>query len=238
MTEKSNEFKGTQDNRSAAHAARSARADLPSNPSWQPLEPKMTGEEDLASIFQVELTGKRAELKEEPSPVRLAGLALTGRQEHAPCQPDERPVPIDTLAALAATVFDTTFYLVPRMKEHYLLGDLALGLRTWMPALSAIYGWELERLSIRPDYLKWTLLDFPECLTLKMLAIVRQWTSQQIFKAFPALRTDQSLKDFWSPGYLVDTQDQDFPTQVLIAHVSRQHSPQKHDNREIKSQIL
>lgn len=129
--------------------------------------------------------------------------------------------------SLAETVMDTTFYLVPRLNDHYLLGELALQLREWFPGLCEIYGWELASLSVRPDYLQWTLLDFPECLMRDMLAVVRHWTSERIFKAFPVLQAGNPTQDFWSPGYLVDTQNREFPTQVLITHVSRNRLKQE-----------
>ena len=127
-----------------------------------------------------------------------------------------------SLTALAETVFDTTFYLVPRLNDHYLLGELALRLRGWLPTLCEVYGWELTFLSLRPNYIKWTFADFPECLKLDMLSIVRRWTSKQIFKDFPQLQTGNPSGDFWSPGYLVDTQNREFPTQMLITHFSRE----------------
>ncbi len=124
--------------------------------------------------------------------------------------------------SLAETVFDTTFYLVPRLDTCYLLGELAQHLREWFPALCEIYGWELSLLSLRPDYIKWTLVDFPECLKMDMLAAVRKWTSERIFSAFPEMQIGNRSDDFWSPGYLVDTQNREFPTQVLVSHISRE----------------
>jgi REP element-mobilizing transposase RayT len=135
---------------------------------------------------------------------------------------DPRPVSCDKdNQTLAETVMDTTFYLVPRLNDHYLLGELALHLREWFPALCEIYGWELASLSVRPDFLKWTLLDFPECLIRDMLGVVRHWTSDRIFKALPELQAGNPTQDFWSPGYLVDTKNREFPTQVLVTHISR-----------------
>ena len=135
---------------------------------------------------------------------------------------DTRPVSCnEDDISLAETVMDITFYLVPRLNGHYLLGELAFQLREWFPALCEIYGWELASLSVRPDYLKWTLFDFPECLMRDMLGVVRHWTSTRIFKSFSALQAGNPTQDFWSPGYLVDTQNREFPTQVLVTHVSR-----------------
>ncbi|OQB87016.1 MAG: hypothetical protein BWX85_00392 [Chloroflexi bacterium ADurb.Bin120] len=220
-----------QDQGLSDHKVKLPHADLSASRSWQPLEPKSPAEEDLASILQAGIKDQSAEEIDDLYSARHPGVAESSSQSPGDQQPDFQPASNDDLAALAETVYDTSFYLVPRMKEHYLLGELAQELRTWMPELSQIYGWELDLISIRPDYFKWTLLDFPECLTLKTLAAVRQWTSKRIFEAFPALQTDENIGDFWSPGYLVDTQSHDFPTQVLIAHVSRDWSERSSGHR-------
>ena len=194
----------------------------PTAHSWQPLMPKTAPEEDLASILQEDFSAQPE--VDADLPQNWPGKPAEGEMDGGPQPPGKAPVERsrwDELAALAETVFDTTFYLVPRMNEHYLLGELAASLREWLPTLCSRYGWELAVLSVRPDYLKWTLVDFPECLTRDTLSVVRRWTSERVFDTFPAMQQGNPSGDFWSPGYLVDTQKREFPTQVLIAHVSR-----------------
>jgi len=189
---------------------------------WQPLDPSPTEGEDLASILQEEFSTP-GQSHAHP------GRGWSAASHSAAALNDEKPSEngvnaldqVDDLVSLAKTVFDTTFYLVPRLTNHYLLGELAHTLRQWFPKLCDRYGWELTVLSVRPDYLKWTLVDFPECLTHDALAVVRRWTSKRLFERFPELQAGNPSQDFWSPGYLVDTQNRDFPTQVLIAHVAR-----------------
>jgi REP element-mobilizing transposase RayT len=191
-------------------------------PSWHPLEPSQPDGDDLASIFQEELASRHADDDGDDLP----WSAQLNEQDPANAHQSFPALHESDLIALAETVFDTTFYLVPRVNEHYLLGELPPQLRQWMPHLCEKYGWSLNMLSVRPDYLKWTLADFPEGLTLKMLTVVRQWTTAQIFNTFPTLAAETPAQDFWSPGYLVDTQNRDFPTQVLIAHFARDRAPQ------------
>jgi REP element-mobilizing transposase RayT len=188
-------------------------------PSWQSLEEG----EDLASILQEDfaIDQEQPNVEEQfrdkvSAPEKPTNAASPGDQEATKPVAQKAPQP-----SLADTVFDTTFYLVPRVNHHYILGELAHRLRVWLPKLCEVYGWQLDLLSVRPDYLKWTLRDFPECLTREMLGILRRVTSEQIFKVFPALLAGNPTQDFWSPGYLVDTQYREFPTQVLIATVSK-----------------
>jgi REP element-mobilizing transposase RayT len=172
---------------------------------------------DLVSIFQND------ERHLDPQPLEDQRLPITPAIQRDPfLGEDARQVSCnEDDNSLAETVMDTTFYLVPRLNDHYLFGELALQLREWFPVVCEIYGWELASLSVRPDYLKWTLLDFPECLIRDMLGVVRHWTSTRIFTTFPGLQSGNPTQDFWSPGYLVDTQNREFPTQMLITHVSR-----------------
>ena len=175
-------------------------------------------DDDLVSILQVD-----DERHQDQHTLEDQKPASTSVTYHDPfLSEDTRPVSCNQdEISLAETVMDTTFYLVPRLRDHYLLGELAFQLREWFPELCEIYGWELASLSVRPDYLKWTLLDFPECLMRAMLGVVRHWTSTRIFKSFSALQAGNPTQDFWSPGYLVDTQNREFPTQVLVTHISR-----------------
>ncbi|MFU8826569.1 MAG: transposase [Brevefilum sp.] len=200
-------------------------SDQPVVNAWRPLGPKTLPEEDLVSILQGEMAG-RQELDDldahfQPGPSAQGGAS---GQDSYPDAPPPAHETLADLAELAATVFDTTFYLVPRVNTHYLLGELAERLRVWMPELCALYGWELSGLAIRPDYLQWTLVDFPEILTSKALLAVRRWTSAWIFRDFSDMQAGEQSQDFWAPGYLVDTQERDFPTQVLISHISRKRS--------------
>ncbi len=102
-------------------------------------------------------------------------------------------------------ISDVTFYLLPRQDEQYLVGEIAQRLRSWMPAICEKYGWELSTLSVRPEYLKWTLSDFPESLILEMLYIIRAETSKRIFRNFSGILNGNQRMDYWAPGYLVDS---------------------------------
>jgi len=115
---------------------------------------------------------------------------------------------------------DVTFCLVPRRDGHHLIGELSQRLRTWLPAICEKYGWELGFLSVRPEYLKWTLRDFPESLISEMLHILRKETSRRIFECFPEYKEGNQCGDVWAPGYLVDLQHREFTTQTLMAHIA------------------
>jgi REP element-mobilizing transposase RayT len=142
--------------------------------------------------------------------------------EHYRKSPDEKdPLESDQTSddQWDEQVSDITFYLVPRFDEHHLIGELSQQLKSWMRIICMKYGWELILLSVRPDYLKWTLGDFPESLIQEMLRLMRMETSKRIFRTFSDLQNENQGGDYWAPGYLVDLQNREFTTQALMAHV-------------------
>jgi REP element-mobilizing transposase RayT len=193
---------------------------------WQSFRGNEQRDDDLVSIlqdgfdFKTDLVG----LDEWLLPPALDA-------EHAPeesgseliddTQPQLIDVNIQEGESSDVDVSDVTFYLVPRLDTHHLLGELSHKLRCWLPVICETYGWQLDLIAVRPDYLKWTLRDFPEPLIREMLTILRRKTSERIFRVFPELIKGNPTSDFWSPGYLVDMLNQDFSTQLLISHLSK-----------------
>ncbi|RPH56548.1 MAG: hypothetical protein EHM81_12985, partial [Chloroflexi bacterium] len=47
--------------------------------------------------------------------------------------------------------------LIPRFDHHYLVGDAAERLAEWVPNVCVAFGWRLEHLAVRPDYLQWVV---------------------------------------------------------------------------------
>jgi REP element-mobilizing transposase RayT len=93
--------------------------------------------------------------------------------------------------------------LVPRLSSHYLAGDLAELLSTWMPEICISFGWRLEFLTVRPEYLQWVVNVPPSSSPGYLMRIIRQQTSERIFANFPRLKKENPSGDFWAPGYLI-----------------------------------
>lgn len=117
-----------------------------------------------------------------------------------------------------------TFYLVPRLPHHYILGDLPHNLRNWVPQICKDLRWRLDSLSIRPDYLRWTLHHFPEYAIPGMLKIMRAETSELIFNQFPDLNKDNDSGDYWSVSHLIDKGNQYFSTQAILTMLAKEHN--------------
>lgn len=194
--------------------------------SWQALDEEATHQaEDLVTILQAGYSLQESALHSPAPglPGHLIEPALPS--EIAPDLEDTTPLKLDTVQEEAANlpVADVTFYLVPQSNQHFLIGELARWVRRWLPMVCQTYGWQLEYLSVRPDYLRWTLKDFPETLIRETIQIVRQQTSRRIFRVFPNIRQSSGSSDFWASGYLVDTQQREFSTQALRLHFSREN---------------
>ncbi len=197
--------------------------------TWQPLEELARPEDDLVNILQggqdSEDDRKQTLIRVQPvrSEPKSTRSDRTEQDESKPERNSEREGHEPELVEVS----DITFYLVPRNHNQYLIGALPHRLRRWLPELCHTYGWQLEALSVRPDYIKWTLGVFPESLTRPMLKIIRSWTSEKIFRLFPILAGGNATGDFWSPGYLVDVQSRDFSTQALFSRISNNKDESK-----------
>ena len=105
--------------------------------------------------------------------------------------------------------------LIPRFPNHLLKGDLALNLTEWVPKLCIAFGWRLEYLSIRPEYLQWIINVPPTTAPGFLMRIVRQHISEKIFNDFPRLKFDNPSGDFWAPGYVLMGGTHPHPAQIV-----------------------
>jgi CheY-like chemotaxis protein/REP element-mobilizing transposase RayT len=115
--------------------------------------------------------------------------------------------------------------LLPRMPGHHLIGDLSVRLNEWIPQLCLAFGWRLERLAIRPDFMQWVVSVGPNVSPAYLVKIIRRQTSQRIFSEFPRLAQENPSGDFWASGYLVMSGLQLPPTYIVkdfIAQTRRQ----------------
>ena len=131
--------------------------------------------------------------------------------------------------------------LVPRFASHYITGDLADQLGEWLPIICIAFGWRLEYLSVRPEYLQWVVNVQPNTSPGYLMRIMRQQTSEKIFGEFPRLKKENPSGDFWAPGYLIMGGTQPHPQQLVRDYIrqTRQRQgqqvsapqPEQHDFR-------
>ncbi|MDH3944589.1 MAG: IS200/IS605 family transposase, partial [Anaerolineae bacterium] len=105
--------------------------------------------------------------------------------------------------------------LVPRFPHHHLTGPFAEHLSTWVTQLCLAFGWRLEHLSIRPDYLQWIVNLPPSSSPGHLMRIIRQHTSRRLFVQYPRFEQDNPSGDFWAPGYFILSSDQPPPADLV-----------------------
>ncbi|MBC7879499.1 MAG: transposase [Anaerolineales bacterium] len=109
--------------------------------------------------------------------------------------------------------------LVPRFSAHYITGDLADHLSEWLPNICIAFGWRLEYLAVRPEYLQWVANVQPNTSPGYLMRIMRQQTSEKIFSEFLRLKKENPSGDFWAPGYLIMGGTQPHPPQLVRDYI-------------------
>lgn len=117
----------------------------------------------------------------------------------------------------SGAVYNLTYagVLVPRMPSQHLTRRIARLLREWLVQLAHSYAWQLEHISVRPDYLLWICSVTPEVAPEQVVETVRFYTSRWLTEQFPQILQDNPSGEFWSPGYLILGTHRPPPAQVL-----------------------
>ncbi|MBE3040419.1 MAG: transposase, partial [Chloroflexi bacterium] len=161
---------------------------------------------------------------------RFEGAAL--HQAQTDSLADTRPMLLGSVTQLsdlepisaAYNRLSYTCLLVPRMPYHYLAGELTDWLNQWLTHCCLAFGWRLEGLAIRPEYMQWIVQVSPAISPGNLVRIVRQRTSQYIFSHYPQIYYENPSGDFWAPGCLILSGSQLPSSQMLrefIVHTRR-----------------
>ncbi len=116
--------------------------------------------------------------------------------------------------------------LVPRFSSHYLTGDIADKVSEWLPQICIAFGWRLEYMAVRPEYVQWVLNVPPATSPGYLMRIMRQQTSEKIFTEFPRLKKENPSGDFWAPGYLIMGGTQPHPPQLVKDYIKQTRTRQ------------
>ncbi|HZM20520.1 MAG TPA: IS200/IS605 family transposase [Anaerolineales bacterium] len=116
--------------------------------------------------------------------------------------------------------------LVPRFSSHYLTGDMSDRISEWLPQICIAFGWRLEYLAVRPEYVQWVLNVPPATSPGYLMRIMRQQTSEKIFIEFPRMKKENPSGDFWAPGYLIMGGTQPHPPQLVKDYIKQTRTRQ------------
>ena len=116
--------------------------------------------------------------------------------------------------------------LVPRFSSHYLTGDMSDRISEWLPQICIAFGWRLEYLAVRPEYVQWVVNVPPATSPGYLMRIIRQQTSEKIFIEFPRMKKENPSGDFWAPGYLIMGGTQPHPPQLVKDYIKQTRTRQ------------
>jgi len=180
-----------------------------------------------ADLDQTVPSQARAEEElEVTAPSRSRPRPLTPLPQHGELD-ETRPHSMDEVAEhivlepVSAGVYNLTYacLLVPRFSAHYLTGDIADRLSEWLPNICVAFGWRLEYLAVRPEYLQWVVNVPPAASPGYLMRIVRQQTSEKVFAEFTRLKKENPSGDFWAPGYLIMGGTKPHPPQLVKDYI-------------------
>ncbi|MCC6148244.1 MAG: response regulator [Anaerolineaceae bacterium] len=117
--------------------------------------------------------------------------------DHAFSPPD----PLPLLLAQNEQIY--TCLLLTRVPGNKLRGTLGKQLKQWLSEICNAFGWNLDSVTVRPEYLQWSVRLAPAISPANLVRLIRQNTSEKIFSQYPGTKPVDGSEDFWSPGYLI-----------------------------------
>jgi REP element-mobilizing transposase RayT/ActR/RegA family two-component response regulator len=132
------------------------------------------------------------------------------------------------LEPVSAGLYHLTYacLLVPRFSAHYLTGDISDRISEWLPQICIAFGWRLEYLAVRPEYVQWVVNVPPATSPGYLMRIMRQQISEKIFVEFPRMKKENPSGDFWAPGYLIMGGTQPHPPQLVKDYIKQTRTRQ------------
>ena len=109
--------------------------------------------------------------------------------------------------------------LIPRIKSNYLVKELARYINEEIPTIFLAYGWRLEGLIIEKQYMQWNVLIPSTFAPSYHINIVRKESSRMILGNFGRLNKDGLIKDFWAPGFLLESGKQPISDQEIYEFI-------------------
>lgn len=177
---------------------------------------KMSAEPQTA-FDEVEVTAPSRVQQRPDTPVAKPMNETDSTRESSTTEAARKLVVEPTTAGLYHLTY--ACLLVPRFSSHYITGDLADHLGEWLPNICIAFGWRLEFLAVRPEYLQWVVNVQPNTSPGYLMRIMRQQTSEKIFADFARMKKENPSGDFWAPGYLIMGGTQPHPPQLVRDYI-------------------
>jgi REP element-mobilizing transposase RayT len=170
------------------------------------------------SFDEVDVTAPSRSRPRPETPIARSSPGSTDETRESPTTEAARRLVVEPTTA---GMYHLTYacLLVPRFSAHYITGDLADRLGEWLPSICIAFGWRLEYLAVRPEYLQWVVNVQPNTSPGYLMRIMRQQTSEKIFSELMRLKKENPSGDFWAPGYLIMGGTQPHPPQLVRDYI-------------------
>jgi REP element-mobilizing transposase RayT len=121
------------------------------------------------------------------------------------------------LEPLSSRDYDLSYacLLIPRSSQHMLTGQVTDFLDNTIKQTCEFFGWRLNFLQIRPEYVQWVVSAPPATPPSRCIHTIREQTSKGILDKFREFTDKNQGKDFWAPGYLVLVSATPHPPEVI-----------------------
>lgn len=196
------------------------------NQSQNLVDTKSQPRSEAQSVFEgVEVT---APSRPKPRPETPIARPQPGEHDVTRESPSTEAARKLVVEPVSAGLYHLTYacLLVPRFSSHYITGDLSDRLSEWLPNICIAFGWRLEFLAVRPEYLQWVVNVQPSTSPGYLMRIMRQQTSEKIFADFPRMKKENPSGDFWAPGYLIMGGSQPHPPQLVRDYIRQTRTRQ------------
>jgi CheY-like chemotaxis protein len=117
--------------------------------------------------------------------------------------------------------FNYTCILIPGSHDQFLARDLSERLSVIMPQFHLAQGWRLTNITIRPQYMLWTVSVAMGVCPQQIIHDIRGLTSAHIFANFPEIAKSKTSDDFWSSYYLAISGSEPPPVNLIFDFVSQ-----------------
>lgn len=199
------------------------------------IEFKLPWETETEEPINQPITTETAAIPEVSSEIQSAVVEMTPAE---PTAPIPTAVSEDELASLLSQIkpqqteqkdfhFNYTCILIPAIQDQFLTHDLSERLGVILPQFHTAQGWQLTNITIRPQYLLWTVSVPMEVCPHQIIHDIRGLTSAHIFANFPEIAKKKVSDDFWSSNFLAISGTEPPPVNLIFEFVSRSWNKQE-----------
>ncbi len=152
----------------------------------------------------------------EPIPAVQEPTATTIIEPIVAEEPVEPPAP----PTLKEFRFNYTLVLMPADRTQFLTRNLSEKISAIMPDIHEDQGWRMTNITIRPQYLLWTVAVPLGVCPHRILQEVRNLTSNSIFANFTEIAKTKTSNDFWSSEFLAVSGSEPPPANLIFEFVN------------------